>query len=145
MNNPCNELDKRTKAYKECLETSEYQQWKENFEQQNTIKAGDVVEKITKATGIKKVVEAITDDCGCDKRKEKLNQYQLRTKECPTQQEFEYIKNIIERPSNKLNFEEQKEVVRIYNKVFKRNQKASKCGSCYAGIINALKNEWTKY
>lgn len=37
--------------------------------------AGDVVEKITKATGIKKVVELFMDgkDCGCDKRKEKLN------------------------------------------------------------------------
>jgi len=34
---------------------------------------GDTVEKFTKITGIKKVVEAITDDCGCDKRKDKLN------------------------------------------------------------------------
>jgi len=34
---------------------------------------GDTVEKITKITGVKKVVEMITDDCGCDKRKEKLN------------------------------------------------------------------------
>lgn len=35
---------------------------------------GDTVEKITKITGIKKVVEMMTDDCGCDERKEKLNQ-----------------------------------------------------------------------
>lgn len=34
---------------------------------------GDTVEKITKFTGIKKVVDRITDDCGCSKRKEKLN------------------------------------------------------------------------
>ena len=34
---------------------------------------GDTIEKITKATGIKKVVDLLTDDCGCDKRKEKLN------------------------------------------------------------------------
>jgi hypothetical protein len=38
---------------------------------------GDTVEAITKATGIKKVVEKISEatgrDCGCDKRKEYLN------------------------------------------------------------------------
>ena len=34
---------------------------------------GDTIERITTATGIKKVVESISKDCGCDKRKELLN------------------------------------------------------------------------
>ena len=36
---------------------------------------GDSIEKITKATGIKKVVEKVTGekDCGCKKRREALN------------------------------------------------------------------------
>ena len=39
---------------------------------------GDSIEKITKATGINKMVNAINDargvkDCGCNKRKEVLN------------------------------------------------------------------------
>ena len=38
---------------------------------------GDTIEKITKATGIKSIVEraskAVGKDCGCGKRKEKLN------------------------------------------------------------------------
>ena len=38
---------------------------------------GDTIEKITKATGIKKVVDKVSEvtnkDCGCNKRKEKLN------------------------------------------------------------------------
>ena len=38
---------------------------------------GDSIEKFTKATGIKKVVEtvskAVGKDCGCDERKETLN------------------------------------------------------------------------
>ena len=38
---------------------------------------GDTIEKITKATGIKKVVDTISEktgkDCGCDKTKSKLN------------------------------------------------------------------------
>jgi len=41
---------------------------------------GDTVEKITSATGIKKATEVVTKaigikDCGCNKRKEKLNEY----------------------------------------------------------------------
>lgn len=38
---------------------------------------GDVIEKVTTATGIKKVVETVSEitgvDCGCSKRKEALN------------------------------------------------------------------------
>lgn len=34
---------------------------------------GDTVEKITKATGIKSLFEKLHGDCGCEKRKEKLN------------------------------------------------------------------------
>lgn len=38
---------------------------------------GDTIEKITTATGIKKVVETVSKasgkDCGCNARKEKLN------------------------------------------------------------------------
>jgi len=35
---------------------------------------GDTIEKITEVTGIKKVVEKVVGkDCGCNKRKEKLN------------------------------------------------------------------------
>lgn len=38
---------------------------------------GDTIEKITAATGIKKVVEKVSEatqkDCGCNKRKEILN------------------------------------------------------------------------
>ena len=43
---------------------------------------GDGIEKITKATGIKAVVEKISEatgkDCGCNKRKQKLNEWQLK-------------------------------------------------------------------
>ena len=38
---------------------------------------GDIVEKFTRATGIKKAVDvvskAVGKDCGCNKRKDKLN------------------------------------------------------------------------
>tara|TARA_R110002012_G_scaffold303321_1_gene505045 strand:+ start:437 stop:592 length:156 start_codon:yes stop_codon:yes gene_type:complete len=35
---------------------------------------GDTIEKITKATGIKKAVDAVAgNDCGCNKRRDTLN------------------------------------------------------------------------
>ena len=34
---------------------------------------GDTIEKITIATGIKKLVDKIPEDCGCKNRKEMLN------------------------------------------------------------------------
>jgi hypothetical protein len=38
---------------------------------------GDTIEKVTKVTGIKKVVEAVSDatgkDCGCGARRDALN------------------------------------------------------------------------
>ena len=70
--------DKRTKAYK---------QWKKNFDAENQNKSkglGDDIEKITEATGIKKVVKwAFGEDCGCDERKEKLNKlFKYKQPEC---------------------------------------------------------------
>jgi len=34
---------------------------------------GDVIALVTEKTGIKKVVKALVEDCGCDERQEKLN------------------------------------------------------------------------
>ena len=57
-------VDKRTKEYKDSIKNKAPKG------------LGDVVESITKATGIKKLVEVFTPegkDCGCDKRKKDLN------------------------------------------------------------------------
>jgi hypothetical protein len=34
---------------------------------------GDTVARFTRSTGIKKLVESMSSDCGCDARQEKLN------------------------------------------------------------------------
>jgi len=34
---------------------------------------GDTIEKFTKATGIKKIADKIPGGCGCNRRKQKLN------------------------------------------------------------------------
>jgi hypothetical protein len=57
---------------------------------------GDVVEIITEATGIKKLVKLFTpdgEDCGCDKRKETLNKIfpfpRHRPSKCMNQEQYE--------------------------------------------------------
>ena len=54
------------------------QEMKKNFTKIQTINRsrgfGDTVEKFTKATGIKRVVDTVTKgDCGCNKRRDSLN------------------------------------------------------------------------
>jgi hypothetical protein len=41
---------------------------------------GDLIEKITTYTGIKWLVEKLFNDCGCDKRKDKLNKITIKRK-----------------------------------------------------------------
>jgi hypothetical protein len=63
--------------------------------------AGDMVEKITKKTGVKKVVELFANgkDCGCDKRKEKLNAIRVPKKitvNCFDETQYNEYKNFID-------------------------------------------------
>ena len=44
-----------------------------NYNKMESKGLGDTVEKFTKATGIKKLAESIPGGCGCQSRKEKLN------------------------------------------------------------------------
>jgi DNA-directed RNA polymerase specialized sigma24 family protein len=67
---------------------------------------GDTIEKITKATGIKAIVELVANgkDCGCDKRKEYLNKlwsYKHKPNCLTEDQIFEY-KNFVDTRSIKL-------------------------------------------
>ena len=89
-------LDKRTKEYKE---------WKAS---QPSEGLGDTIEKITEATGIKKAVKWLAgEDCGCDERKEKLNQiWRYRNTKCLIEDEYQWLKGFFEqqgtvRPSGK--------------------------------------------
>jgi hypothetical protein len=56
---------------------------------------GDTIEQITEATGIKKLVEFIAgEDCGCEERKQKLNEwFPYRKPECLTEDEYNWLKN----------------------------------------------------
>ena len=92
---------------------------------------GDTVEKLTEATGIKKVVEAITDDCGCQERKEKLNKMFPYATAMTEEQKSQY-ETIIKPQADKgvLNADTQKLANQMYRDVLGYKARFTRCGSC---------------
>lgn len=133
--------DKRTKAYKE---------WKAKFEKEQESKSkglGDTVEKITKATGIKKAVKAVFgDDCGCDERKDRLNSIMsYKVVNCLEEDEYNYIREFLDRNRASVTMSEQRRLLDIYNRVFNQRKQMSSCPSCVRGMISELKKLIVNY
>jgi hypothetical protein len=127
-------LDKRTKEYKD---------WKA---QQPSEGLGDTIEKITEATGIKSVVKWLAgEDCGCDERKEKLNEiWRYRKTNCLTESEYEWLHEFFNqegtiRPSGK------RKMIEIYNRVFNARQGDTTCKSCIRDIATKMRKVYEAY
>lgn len=107
---------------------------------------GDTIEKITDITGIKKVVNFLFgEDCGCEERKNKLNILFPYTKnECLTEKEFNYLK-IFDLNADKIEPNDQAELLKIYNRVFGLKQQPTSCTVCWVKIIGELKKLYKEY
>ena len=84
---------------------------------------GDTIEKITEATGIKKVVKKLFgDDCGCNERKDKLNKlfpYKRTIQRCLTEEQYKEYQEYQTRRT--LNVWQEKDIellIRLYSWVF---------------------------
>jgi hypothetical protein len=108
---------------------------------------GDSIEKITKATGIKKAVSFIFgEDCGCDERKEWLNKkFPYKNVECLNEDEYWYLDEWFKHNKQTVSYNDRKELIKIYNRVLNKKQKDTRCGSCVKDIINSLKNVYNAY
>ena len=109
---------------------------------------GDTIEKFTEATGIKKVVKWIAgEDCGCDKRKEKLNQiFKYKSNpECLNESEYNYLTDFFKINKQTLKYDEQREILAISNRVFNEKRELSTCGSCVRELINQMKRLYDIY
>lgn len=106
--------------------------------------AGDIVESITTATGIKAVVDtvakALDTDCGCAARKETLNKLfpnrklnDLSTEDYDSLTEWYSVKR------SSVNTQQQNMLVDIYNRVFNAKRKVSNCSTCIASVNRELK------
>jgi hypothetical protein len=113
---------------------------------------GDIIENITKATGIKKLVEWAFGgiDCGCDARKEKLNKLfpRKRKPECLLEDEYNYLKYIkLENfpAHHNLNSEMQRRILKISNRIFSKRQEFTTCSSCVKTLVNQMKTVLKAY
>lgn len=94
---------------------------------------GDTIAKITKATGIDKLVHFVAgEDCGCDERKNKLNQwfpYDQLT--CMNEDEYKWCHQYYNNGMNQIHAPMQREFLKVYNKVFGTNHIPTDCADCY--------------
>ena len=127
--------------------SKEYKAWKKNYDKASK-GVGDTVEKITKATGIKKAVKFLAgEDCGCDERKDKLNYlFPYERPLCLTENEFNYLSKIFKSKKNQITPIEQTELLDIYSRVFKDKRELTSCGSCFInGVFKRLERIYKEY
>ena len=129
--------DKRTKEYKE---------WKANYDKQSK-GLGDTIAKITKATGIAKAVKFIAgEDCGCDERQVALNKaFRYKRPKCLLENEYVYLQEWFSLNRTRVNPSEQKQLLKIYNRVFNDKKVMTSCGSCIRTITNELNSLYKTY
>lgn len=138
------QLDKRTKEYKA------WKEWASKKQEEEVSGVGDVVEKITEATGIKAAVKTFFgEDCGCDGRKEYLN------KKLPfargevnevTEEGYYFLKDIFSRPTRgNYTVDEMHHIVNIYNHVYNKREVASTCTTCKNTNILKAVNKLERY
>lgn len=102
--------------------------------------AGDIVESITEATGIKAAVESLTDDCGCAARKEALNDlFPNRKLNDLSIDDFDFLTGLFASDVRSVDSNTQKVLVDIYNRVFNAKRVVSNCSPCVATIVRELK------
>lgn len=106
--------------------------------------AGDIVEAITTATGIKAVVDtvakALDTDCGCAARKETLNKlFPNRKLNDLSNEDYNYLTEWYSVKRSSVNTKQQNMLVDIYNRVFNAKRKVSNCSTCIASINRELR------
>jgi hypothetical protein len=109
---------------------------------------GDTIDKITTKTGIKKLVKFVAgEDCGCEKRKEKLNKlFSYAPKiECLKEDEYHVLYGWFAIERNTVTPNEQAELRKIYNRVFHKNSSPSSCASCVRDMVDRLRSVFNAY
>tara|TARA_R110002096_G_scaffold358538_1_gene551595 strand:+ start:725 stop:1222 length:498 start_codon:yes stop_codon:yes gene_type:complete len=140
-------IDKRSKDYREYKKwnktkvSKDYEALKDNVDKQSE-GVGDTVAKITKATGVDKLVKFIAgEDCGCDERQETLNKmFKYKKINCISEEDYIYLSNFLGSNPTKVNHSQKVRLITISNSIFNQNESTDiNCSTCIVGIINKLK------
>jgi DNA polymerase III alpha subunit len=112
---------------------------------------GDTIEKITKATGIKKAVEIFAKatgiDCGCEERKTKLNNLipYRRKVNCLNESDYNQLTEFLKPNKGSLTPNEQWTITAIYERVFEIKLQHSNCASCWRDTLSDLRKVYNEY
>jgi hypothetical protein len=108
---------------------------------------GDTIEKITTATGIKAIVKFIAgEDCGCEERKQKLNElFPYKNAECLTEDEYDILKSLFNENIHHIKPSDQIKLLKIYNRVFNKKQMPTSCSDCWRQYVSELKKIYSEY
>ena len=104
---------------------------------------GDTIEQITTATGIKAVVDKISEvtgiDCGCKERKELLNKiWTYRKPNCLSNESVEWLSTFLPNKPNQLTIKQQEKLKVIYKETFNIDFQSTSCGSCWRDMIREI-------
>ena len=104
---------------------------------------GDTIEQITTATGIKAVVDKISEvtgiDCGCEERKELLNKiWTYRKPNCLSNESVEWLSTFLPTKPNQLTIKQQEKLKSIYKETFNIDFQSTSCGSCWRDMIREI-------
>lgn len=96
---------------------------------------GDTIQKVTEATGVEKVVKKFFgEDCGCDKRRERLNKmFPYRDIKQMTPEQMTFFKDVLQpayRSGQNLGKNNATEFYLLYQEVFNKKMKRTNCSSC---------------
>ena len=111
---------------------------------------GDDIAKVTHALGLDVVADKVAkslgfDSCGCDERQKILNKLFPYKIECLTEDEYKYLKEYFDLNKTTVSFKQRNELIKIYNRIFKKNQKDTSCAGCIGNIVNNLKRVYDEY
>jgi len=104
---------------------------------------GDTIEQITTATGIKAVVEKVSEltgiDCGCEERREKLNAlWSYRQPKCLSETSIEWLNSFLKNKPEQLTIILQNKLKSIYKEVFDIDFASTNCASCWRDMIREI-------
>jgi len=110
---------------------------------------GDDIAKLTKATGLDKLAKKVLgDDCGCEERRQKLNQMFPRFRNIRqfTEDEIKIYQEVIPNieKNQKLNKEEKLIINTLYKNIFGNEPEWKSCSPCNKQIMNNLQKVYDK-
>lgn len=109
---------------------------------------GDTVEKVLQVAGIDKIVKFVAgEDCGCDARKEILNNILPYKKnvQCLDEDEYKILKYLFSKEDTTLSPLEKQVVAKMYNRLFDSFMSSNASDSILRDIMDNLKSVYEAY